>query len=233
MRQHRVMSVQALVFDVFGTVVDWRGSIIEAGARTGVDADWGAFADDWRREGYMQPLGAHLRGEGPWRTHDELMSAILPELAERHGIPREHHPSLLEAWHRLRPWPDAVAGLERLRTRYLLGPLSNGGFRQLAAMAKASGIPWDCILSTDIFRTYKPDPATYLGAASLLGLEPDEVVLVAAHPFDLRAAAACGLGTAYVPRPEEWGPAGPAPEETDEFDVLAADFGELAAAFGC
>lgn len=227
------MSAQALLFDVFGTVVDWRGSIVEAGISTGVDTDWGAFADDWRREGYIQRIGAHLRGEEPWRNHDELVAAALPVLAERHAVPAEHHPSLLRAWHHLRPWPDAPAGLARLRTTYLLGPLSNGGFRQLAQMGKAGGLPWDCILSTDLFRTYKPAPASYLGAAELLGLAPEEVVLVAAHPADLRAAAACGLGTAYVPRPDEWGPDGPVPEVTDEFDVLAADFGELATAYGC
>ena len=227
------MKPRALLFDVFGTVVDWRGSIIDAGRRTGVDADWGAFADEWRREGYLEPLGAYHRGTAPWRPHDELMAAHLPVLAERHAIPAEHHEALLGAWHALRPWPDAVAGLERLRATYLLGPLSNGGFRQLAQMGKAAGLPWDVIISTDLFRSYKPDPATYLGAAALLDLEPAEVVLVAAHPADLRAAASCGLGTAYVPRPGEWGPGGPAPEVTGEFDVLAVDFGALAAAFDC
>lgn len=227
------MTTRALLFDVFGTVVDWRGSIVEAGERTGLDVDWGAFADEWRREGYLGPLVAFHRGEAPWRTHDELMAAHLPVLAERHGVPTVHHPDLLAAWHHLRPWPDAVAGLERLRARYLLGPLSNGGFRQLTVMGKAARLPWDCIVSTDLFRSYKPDPATYLGAVELLGLQPADVVLVAAHPADLRGAAACGLGTAYVPRPLEWGPDGPAPEETGEFDVLAADFGELAAAFDC
>ena len=227
------MTSHALLFDVFGTVVDWRGSIIDSGVRPGVDADWGAFADEWRREGYLEPLTAYHRGSVPWRTHDELMAAHLPVLAERHAIPVQHHPTLLEAWHGLRPWPDAVAGLERLRTNYLLGPLSNGGFRQLAQMGKAAGLPWDVIVSTDLFRTYKPDPVTYLGAAELLDLAPAEVVLVAAHPADLRAAASCGLGTAYVPRPGEWGPDGPAPEITDEFDVVVADFGELATAFGC
>jgi 2-haloacid dehalogenase len=220
--------IRALVFDVFGTVVDWRGSIVRHGEASGLDREWGAFADELRRDGYLAPLGAHLRGEAPWLPHGELMRRQLARI----DVPADRVEELVGWWHRLDPWPDALDGLHRLRERFTIGPLSNGGFGQLTAMAKAAGLPWDCILSTDIWRTYKPDPATYLGAAELLGLAPHEVMLVAAHPADLQAAARNGLGTAYVPRPLEWGPDGPTPGPDEGFDVVATDFVALADALG-
>lgn len=224
---------RVLLFDVFGTVVDWRGSIIAAGRATGLDRDWGRIADEWRRDGYLAPLVAQRRGEAPWRTHDVLMRDHLEVLAREHDVPETHHEALLQAWHELRPWPDAVPGLERLHQRFVLGPLSNGGVLQLASIARTAGLPWDVVLSTDLFRTYKPDPATYRGAVELLGIDAAEVMLVAAHAGDLRAAAACGLGTALVPRPDEWGPdAASTDEDPEEFDFLATDFVELAKLLG-
>jgi 2-haloalkanoic acid dehalogenase type II len=150
-------------------------------------------------------------GPGPTPTSEVLLDEKLAELLIRHGLELtadETH-SLALTWRRLDPWPDAVAGLERLRRGYVLGPLSNGSFALLTRDGQAGGLPWDCIVSTELFGTYKPDRRAYEGAARLLGLAPDAVMLVAAHLGDLRAAAAAGLRTAYVPRPLEWGPAGP------------------------
>lgn len=224
------MNVEALVFDVFGTVVDWRSSVIAACEATGLAGDWGVLADEWRRDGYLRPIVATVRGEAPWRPVDELMRDHLDVLAPRYGLDGVDLDELARVWRRLDPWPDAVAGLTRLKERFTIAPLSNGGFAQLTAMARHAGLPWDCIISTDLFRSYKPDPACYLGAVELLDLPAERVMLVAAHPGDLRAAQACGLRAAYVPRPREWGPAAPAPEAPDPaFDVVAEDFEDLAA----
>jgi 2-haloacid dehalogenase len=224
------VTLEALVFDVFGTVVDWRTSVIRAAKAAGIEGDGGAFADAWRREGYLQPLVAVVRGERPWAPVDGLMRATLDDLAPRFGLGHADLDALADVWRRLDPWPDAVAGLTRLRERRTVGPLSNGGFAQLTAMARHARLPWDCIISTDLFRSYKPDPACYRGAVELLGLPPEQVMLVAAHPADLRAARSCGLQAAYVPRPLEWGPDGPTPEAPDpDFEVVATDFVDLAA----
>jgi 2-haloacid dehalogenase len=223
------LTVEALVFDVFGTVVDWRTSVMAAASAAGIPGDPGAFADEWRRGGYLRPIVATVRGEAPWRPVDELMRTHLEELAPRHGLGGADLDALSAVWRRLDPWPDAVGGLTRLRQRFTIAPLSNGGFAQLTAMARHAGLPWDCVISTDLFRSYKPDPACYRGAVELLDLPADRVLLVAAHPGDLRAAEACGLRAAYVPRPLEWGPEAPAPEPPDPaFDVVAADFEDLA-----
>jgi 2-haloacid dehalogenase len=227
--------VKALVFDVFGTVVDWRTCVItrakEISGVRGVGIDWGVFADEWRTEGYLVPIGEIVGGTRPHTDVEVLLGEKLAELLIRHGLELtadETH-SLALTWRRLDPWPDAVAGLERLRRGYMLGPLSNGSFALLTEMAKRAGLPWDRIVSTELFGTYKPDRRAYEGAARLLGLAPDAVMLVAAHVGDLRAAAAAGLRTGYVPRPLEWGPAGrqPAPPDPD-FDVVATDFSSLA-----
>jgi 2-haloacid dehalogenase len=229
------LDVKALVFDVFGTVVDWRSSVTESAkvacADRASDLDWEAFADDWRTEGYLKPIAQIVAGTRPYVDVETLLAETLDVLLARHRLelaPDEVE-SLRSAWRRLDPWPDAIAGLERLGEHYVLGPLSNGSFAMLTDMAKRAGLPWDCILSTELFSSYKPDPSTYLGAVRLLGLAPGQVMLVAAHRGDLRAAAAQGLRTAYVPRPLEWGTAGapPAPGDPD-FDVIAQDFEELA-----
>ncbi len=231
--------VQALTFDVFGTVVDWRGSIIAEGEAfnraRGLDVDWGAFADAWRRM-YGPSMDRVRRGELPWTNLDGLHRMSLEELLPRFGLDglseaeRDH---LNRVWHRLRPWPDAVPGLARLRTRYIVATLSNGNVALLTNMAKHAGLPWDCILSADLVRAYKPDPVVYTSAAAFLGLTPDQVMMVAAHPGDLRAARAAGLRTAYVPRPLEWGPThAPEPVPAGEFDVTAQDFLDLADKLG-
>jgi 2-haloacid dehalogenase len=227
--------IKAILFDVFGTVVDWRTCVIAAfqdiaGTR-GTGVDWGVLADEWRTEGYLVPIGEIVGGSRPYADVEARLGATLDVLLSRHRIdlaPAEVD-SLRSVWRRLDPWPDARAGLERLADDYVLGPLSNGSFALLTEMAKRAGLPWDCIVSTELFSAYKPDPRTYEGAARLLGLAPTEVMLVAAHVGDLRAAASAGLRTGYVPRPLEWGTGGRAPAPPDpDFDVVAEDFGALA-----
>ena len=200
-------AVDVLAFDIFGTVVDWHGSIArEVGALyPQVDAD--AFALAWR-EGYRPAMARVMAGELPWTLIDDLHRQILDTILPRFGLAhldeaaRAH---LNRAWHRLDPWPDAVAGLQRLKRKYLITTLSNGNIGLLTRMAKRAGLPWDCVLSAEVFRAYKPDPATYLGVARVFDLPPQRVMLVAAHHDDLAGARACGLRTAYVERPLEFG----------------------------
>jgi len=231
---------RALIFDVFGTCVDWRGSIIAEGpsldARWGTSTDWPRLADAWR--GRYQPAIEEVRsGRRPWTILDVLHRESLDALAPSFGLDkldetqRDH---LNRIWHRLRPWPDTVAGLTRLKRRFILGPLSNGNFALLTNMAKHSGLPWDVNLSVELYRAYKPLPASYLGAAGLLGLNPQQVMLVAAHNADLQAAAACGLRTAYVHRPREFGdrPPNDLPPNPN-VDLVAKDLEDLATQLGC
>ncbi len=232
------VSVDAVLFDVFGTVVDWRTSVIVEGERLAAPAgvDWAAVADEWRREGYLRPIRQMVAGERSWMPIDTVMREELDWLADRYGFTDLGAGALDElskVWERLRPWPDAPEGLDRLRSRYLIGPLSNGGFGALTRMARHAGLRWDCVISAELFHTYKPDRRVYDGAAALLGLAPERVMLVAAHPSDLRAARASGLATGHVPRPLEWGPDGPVEgAAADEFDVVAPDFLALADALG-
>jgi len=233
------MSARALAFDVFGTVVDWRTSIVreleEFGRTHGVDADWPRFADDWRA-GYVPAMDLVRRGELPWTRIDDLHRRILDELLSAAGITSvsdEAVEHLNRAWHRLDPWPDTVEGLTRLKERFVITTLSNGNMSLLTNMAKRAGLPWDCVISAELFRHYKPDPQAYLGCADLLGVAPDQLMLVAAHPSDLRAAREAGLRTAFVFRPSEH-----VPDRTSrkppqaEFDVLADDFLDLADQLG-
>jgi 2-haloacid dehalogenase len=204
---------QALLFDVFGTVVDWRGSIARAlrrllrakGINKAIDA--GAFADRWRA-GYRPAMQRVRDGALPWTSLDALHRMILDELLPEFGLRLNEgdRRELNLAWHRLAPWPDAVRGLTRLKRGHLIATLSNGNVRLLVDMAKHSRLPWDCVLSAELFGHYKPDPEVYLGAVALLGLAPREVMLVAAHKDDLAAARRCGLATAFVRRPLERGP---------------------------
>jgi 2-haloacid dehalogenase len=234
-----------LLFDVFGTVVDWRGTVIHEGEALARHhgwasgrVDWPAFADRWRREGYSAAIGRIVRGEEPWARVDDLHRRKLDELLVEYSI-RDLFPEeinhLNRVWHRLAPWPDAVPGLTRLRHHYTLSPLSNGNFALLTNMAKHAGLPWDCIISAELFHAYKPKPEVYLGAAHLLGLEPGQAMMVAAHASDLEAARAVGLRTAYVPRPLEYGEgsATSEPATPPSFDVVAEDFLALASALGC
>jgi 2-haloacid dehalogenase len=225
----------ALAFDVFGTVVDWRGSLIRElaafGQRHGVDLDWAAFADRWRA-GYAPAMDQVRRGHLPWTKIDALHRMILDDLLTQEGISSPHDDEidhLNRAWHRLDPWPDSVAGLTRLKQRFIITTLSNGNFSLLTNMAKRAGLPWDCVISAELFHHYKPDPQAYLGCAELLDIAPGQLMLVAAHPQDLRGAQRAGLLTAYVARPLEHGPGHPPPTyQHDEFDFTATDFLDLA-----
>ena len=227
--------VKALTFDVFGTVVDWRSTIIREGralgARRGLQVDWEAFADAWRA-GYGPSMNRVRQGERPWTNIDGLHRLILDELLVRFGIEglsEAEKDDLNRVWHRLEPWPEAIASMERLRERYVLASLSNGNVALLVNMAKRAGLPWDCVLSSELARHYKPDPEVYLLAARLLGLEPRQVMMVAAHNGDLLAARAVGYRTAFVLRATEYGPGQTTNLEADpRVDVVAADFLDLA-----
>ncbi len=234
---------RALVFDIFGTVVDWRASLIREGqalqARLGArlpSVDWPAVADAWRA-GYVPAMQRVARGALPWTPIDALHRMILEELLPRFGLQsltEDERQHLNRAWHRLAPWPDSVAGLTRLKRRHVIATLSNGNVALLVNMAKRAGLPWDTVLSAEIFGRYKPDLEVYRGAARLLGFEPGEVLMVAAHPSDLVAAQQAGLMTAYIPRPLERGIGGwMEPSEGCRFDWVAEDLPSLATALGC
>jgi 2-haloacid dehalogenase len=239
MAHSNVSAVKALTFDVFGTVVDWRGSIIRQGERFaaehGLKVDWAAFADAWRGA-YRPSMDRVRRGDLPWTSLDTLHRMVLDELLGKFGITGLNEADidhLNRVWHRLDPWPDAVEGLTRLRTRFVLATLSNGNVALLTNMAKYGGLPWDCILSAELAKHYKPDPESYQTAAALLGLRPEEVMMVAAHKDDLRAAQRVGFKAAFVTRPREHGP-DRTPDITPDpaFDVNASDFNDLARQLG-
>jgi len=230
--------VRALAFDVFGTVVDWHSSITreleQFGERHGLQQDWPTFAENWRA-GYAPAMDRVRRGELPWTRIDDLHRMILVELLDSAGasVSDQDVDELNRAWHRLDPWPDSVAGLTRLKKKFTITTLSNGNMSLLTNMAKRAGLPWDCVISAELFHHYKPDREAYLGCADLLGVAPDELMLVAAHPSDLKAARRAGLRTGYVDRPLEHGPSGePHRVQPDEFDVVASDFGDLADQLG-
>ena len=235
-----ISHVKALLFDVFGTCVDWRAGVIAAGEAFGRahglrGVDWAAFADAWR--GRYQPQMETVRsGRRPWTKLDDLhresLAQVLRELGIV-GIPDADLDDLNRAWHRLDPWPDAVEGLIRLKARYIIAPNSNGNIALLVNMAKRAGMPWDAILGAETAGAYKPMPDAYLRNVDLLGLAPAEVMMVAAHNGDLIAASACGLRTGFVARPREHGPR----QTTDlrperPYDVVAADFVDLARQMG-
>lgn len=228
-------NVRALTFDVFGTVVDWRSSVIREleafGARHRLETDWGVFADRWRREGYAGGMRLVRDGELPFQTADSLHRRMLDLLLAELGaeVNEDEIADLNRVWHRLEPWPDSAAGLARLRAGYVISTLSNGNVDLLVNMAKFGGLPWDCILSAELTGAFKPEPRCYQRAAELLGCEPPQVMMVAAHQGDLLAAAQAGMRTAFVPRPKEAGPNYPADLTPDpSFDIVAADFHDLA-----
>ncbi len=236
-----MIAVRALLFDTFGTVVDWRGGLIsrleEWGKSRGIVADWPKLVDGWRMA-YRPSMQRVRTGEREWAVLDVLQRESLQMLAPTLGITELDEAAadeIVHMWHELPPWPDSVAGLHRLRTRYVIAPLSNGHVALLVQMAKTAGLPWDAIFGADVFRHYKPDSETYLGATALLGCQPHEVMLVAAHPSDLDAAAKYGLRTCYVARPLEYG-AGRVVEATPEpgrFDLMVNGLEELATLLGC
>ena len=234
---------RALTFDVFGTVVDWRTSVAREGCafgeRHGIEADWERFAEDWR--GLYQPSMSRVRdGERPWTPLDDLhresLCTLLGELGVAigdGGVSDAAVDELNRAWHRLDPWPDVVEGLTRLKRRFVLATLSNGNVALLVNMAKRAGLPWDAVLGAEVARRYKPQPEAYLTTARLLGLDPEECMMVAAHNDDLRAAAALGFRTAFVGRPDEHGPGQTRDlRAEDDFDIVADDFIGLAEALG-
>ncbi|HML95211.1 MAG TPA: haloacid dehalogenase type II [Thermodesulfobacteriota bacterium] len=232
-------SIKALTFDVFGTVVDWRSSIImecEAlGGRKGVTRDWARFADEWRG-GYAPAMDLVRKGGLPWTNIDSLHRMVLDRLLsefEIGGLTEKEKDHLNRAWHRLGPWPDSIRGIERLRTRYVVATLSNGNVSLLVDMAKNAGLAWDCVLSSELAGHYKPDREVYLTAASLLGLEPGQVMMAAAHRDDLEAARSFGLRTAFISRPLEFGPEGkPDTASGGDFDIVAEDIIDLAEKLG-
>lgn len=234
------METKALTFDVFGTVVDWRSSIIREGEALGeckgIEVDWVKFADAWRA--LYQPAMSKVRdGKMPWTKLDDLHRMNLDQLLLDFHIDQlsaEEVDHFNRAWHRLDPWSDCVEGLARLKKHYIIATLSNGNIALLVNMAKHAGLPWDAILGAEVAGHYKPEPQSYLKTASQLGLAPRQCMLVAAHNSDLLAAAKCGYRTAFVCRPTEYGPN----QSTDlaaehAFDIVAQDFLDLADQLGC
>ena len=229
--------VKALTFDTFGTVVDYRGSIIEAGRALGrakkLTVDWEKFADAWRAD-YAPSMNRVRTGELPWTTLDRLNRIILDKLLVQFnitGLSEVEIENLNHVWHRLTPWPDAVSGLTRLKKKFTIAPLSNGNVSLLTDVAKFGGLPWDLIIGADIARHYKPDREVYLTAAGLLELPPAAIMMVAAHQDDLRAAKGLGFRTAFVPRPKE-GPNGDHRPVEAGWDLVVSDFNELASKLG-
>jgi len=237
--------IKALTYDVFGTVVDWRGGIARdaetlLGGGKGLSLDWNAFAIAFKERSKMagSPAEAAARGARSIRA-DDLNRDNLRETLAEFGVPPQtltgdEFAWLAKAWHRLDPWPDSVPGMTRLRRRYILAAVSSGNVALLVAMARRGGLPWDAILSAEVTGYYKPRPEAYLTAVRMLGLEPDECLMVASHNDDLRAAAACGLRTAFIRRPAE-----DAEDRIDDaqaapgVDIAVEDMVELAERLGC
>lgn len=233
-------SIKAVVFDVFGTVVDWRTSIIREGRalgkRKGIEADWEAFADAWRGK-YQPSMDRVRKGERPWTKLDDLHRESLVELLEEFKISALSENEIEDfnrAWHRLDPWPDSVEGLTRLKSKYVIATLSNGNVALLLNMAKRAGLPWDAILGAEPARSYKPTPESYLRTAEFLGLRATEVMLCAAHNDDLMAARSHGYSTAFVRRPGEYGPKQKKDLKAEhDFDVIGESIIETAEKLGC
>jgi 2-haloacid dehalogenase len=234
------MSLKALLFDVFGTIVDWRTSIAREGEKFGrangiTGIDWTAFADDWRA--LYQPSMEQVRsGKSPWTALDDLHRASLNKLLADRGISGISEPAVdhfNRAWHRLDPWPDVVSGLTRLKRKYIIATCSNGNVALMVNLAKYAGLPWDAILGAEPALQYKPTPVVYDKSVALLRLDPSECVMVAAHNSDLQAAAKCGLQCAFIPRPLEFGPKGnPELSPTDNWQLVAKDLNDLAEQLG-
>ena len=233
-------SIDALTFDVFGTVVDWRGSIVrdcQPLSTTGNPSiDWAEFADRWRA--LYQPAMARVRrGEQPWTNLDSLHRSNLDQLLDEFeltGLDDTERDHLNRVWHRLDPWPDSVEGLTRLKRRYILATMSNGNVALIVNMAKRAGLPWDVVLGAEVVRRYKPLPEPYLRSAALLDRPPERCLMVAAHNSDLVAAAGCGFRTAFVCRPTEYGPHQTIDlEPTADYDIVADDMIDLARQLDC
>lgn len=227
---------RALLFDVFGTLVDWRGSLLAEAAALGphADADWAAVVDDWR--GAYQPALDRVRAGSPWRDLDAIHRQSLAEVLDRHAVPlsRAQREVLIGAWRRLRPWPDARPGLDRLRARFTTATLSNGHVALLVDLFRCADLRVDALLSAQLAGSYKPEPGVYAHAVALLGYQPGQVAMVAAHGGDLAAAADVGLRPVFVRRPAEWGPGGGEEPPTGLPGlVVAQDLSRLADQLGC
>ena len=226
--------IKALLFDTYGTVVDWRGSILAElgalGAARKLALDWDRFLVEWKSS-YTPGMEKVNRGEWPWTTVDTIYRRKLDELVAAYeitGLEEAEIAALNRVWWRLHPWPDSVAGLTRLKARHVIAPLSNASFAGMVYLAKFAGLPWDCIFTAENARCYKPRPEVYRTAVGLLGMRPDEVMMVAAHNYDLRAAQAEGMRTAFFPRPTEYGPAQTTDLRPDgQWDVVAKDLEDL------
>ena len=233
--------IKALTFDVFGTVVDWRSSTIAEGRKLGsrhnIQTDWESFADEWRHDGYSNGMRRIREGKLPWMKVDQLHRIKLDEMLANRGInvlSEEEIDEFNRVWHRLKPWDDAAKGLDLLRSKYVVASLSNGNLSLLTNMAKNGGFSWDCILSSEITGAFKPDPKCYEGAAKLLDLRPNQIMMVAAHKGDLIASKKVGFKTALVKRPKEFGPNGSPDLGPDpSIDMLADDFLDLARQLVC
>ncbi len=233
-------NLKVLAFDVFGTVVDWHSSVIaegeQLGKAKGLQIDWAAFADAWRSiyRPYMDRVGT---GKLPWTKLDDLHRQMLEETLSRfgiHSLSEDEKQHFNRVWHRLNAWPDSSPGLQRLKTRFVITTLSNGNISLLTNMAKHAGLPWDCILSAENVRHYKPDPEVYLLVPRFFDLKPEQVMMVAAHEHDLQAAQKHGLRTAFVHRPFERGPGKTVTSPlSDRFDIFSKDFLDLADQLEC
>lgn len=228
--------LQVLAFDIFGTIVDWHGSIVLEMQQRYPQVDGDAFALAWRA-GYAPAMARVMSGAQPWTLIDDLHRQILDGILPQFGLAHlgdEERAQLNRVWHRLAPWPDVVAGLSRLKRKYVLCTLSNGNLNLLTRLSKQAGLPWDCILSAETFHAYKPDPRTYGGVARVFDVAPAQVLLVATHHDDLASARACGLRTAYIERPLELGAKHPKdgrPQPCN--DLHARDLLALADLLGC
>ena len=234
-------NVKALVFDIFGTVVDWRGSVIAEGLAWGkaknLHIDWVAFADRWRL-GYKPAMDKVRKREIPWTRLDDLHRMILEGLLVEfkiEGLTEEEKASWTHVWRRLNPWPDSVEGLARIKKKYLIAPLSNGNIALMAHLARLRGFQWDAILGAELVRHYKPDREVYVSACDYLDLKPEQVMMCAAHMYDLQAARSAGLRTGFIHRPDEYGdgPVGvPDKAKPEDFDVVSSSIVDLAQQMG-
>lgn len=242
MPKHDLADVKAVVFDTFGTISDWRGSITRMGEtlakKKGIEGvDWEAFARAWRA-GYRPGLARVISGKRKWTAidviHRERLEEILPEFGLGDTFTEAEKDDINLFWHRLDPWPDSVPGLLRIKTKYLISPLSNGSLMLLTSMAKRAGLPWDFVLSSDMPMAYKRDPEVYRTAVRLLGIEPHELMLGAAHNDDLEAAKREGLCTGYINRPTEYGIDQVKDfEATGNWEIIADSVEDMADKLGC
>ncbi|MCH1948865.1 haloacid dehalogenase type II [Enterocloster sp. OA13] len=236
-----ISKTRYIIFDTFGTVVDWHGSIVTHGMalskKYNLDIDWDEFANAWRNDGYFKATFDIAHGKREWVPADTVFMEYLDSRARECGLDvlsAEDYENLGKIWHRLSPWPDVLEGLNRLKTGYAIGPFSNGDFNLMIDIEKAACLPWDFITTGDLFKKFKPNPEVYVDEINLLGARPEEVAMVAAHPFDLDGAKLAGCMTIFVPRPMEYGPKViyDEPDGKQEVDYVLNDFVELARLFG-